>query len=228
VQQARSQRRFADFFAGIGLMRMGLERAGWEVAFANDISREKFEMYSGHFDDAAGHYVVDDVANIRADDVPDIELATASFPCTDLSLAGGRKGLSGSQSSAYWDLVKILEDMGVRRPPLVLLENVSGLLSSHGGRDFEAALLALNNLDYLVDPIIVDASAFVPQSREAIRCGEAAFDCPMRRSQELRLLPERCPSSVACGLRVSTPQHPLGNREPSEPSLPDGRSAEHP
>ena len=55
--------------------------------------------------------------------------------------------------------------MGRRRPPIVLLENVVGFLTSHGGRDFQAALLALNRLGYAADAMIVDASHFLPQSR---------------------------------------------------------------
>lgn len=159
------ERSFAEFFAGIGLMRMGLEREGWTIAFANDIAEDKREMYSAHFPDAALHFNPEDIHNLHADDVPSVTLATASFPCNDLSLAGRRKGLGGKQSSAYWGFIRILEEMGERRPPLVLLENVSGFLTSHGGRDFQAALLALNRLGYAVDPFIIDAARFVPQSR---------------------------------------------------------------
>ena len=156
---------FAEFFAGIGLMRMGLEEKGWKIAFANDIEDDKYEMYANHFPDAATHYKVEDIHKLEPGQVPDITLATASFPCNDLSLAGARKGLGGKQSSAYWGFIRILDEMGERRPPLVLLENVAGFLTSHGGRDFQAALLALNRLGYAVDPLIIDASRFVPQSR---------------------------------------------------------------
>jgi DNA (cytosine-5)-methyltransferase 1 len=158
-------RSFAEFFAGIGLMRMGLERKEWTVAFANDISEDKYEMYSSQFHDAASHFRLEDIHNLNPSDVPNVTLATASFPCNDLSLAGGRKGLGGKQSSAYWGFVRILDEMGKRRPPLVLIENVPGFLTSHGGRDFQAALLALNRLGYAVDPLIIDAVRFVPQSR---------------------------------------------------------------
>ena len=156
---------FAEFFAGIGLMRMGLEREGWTISFANDIAADKYEMYSEHFRDAKSHFVLDDIHTLSAEAIPTIALATASFPCNDLSLAGMRRGLAGKESSAYWGFVRILEEMGDRRPPLVLLENVAGFLSSHGGRDFQSALLALNRLGYAVDPMIIDAARFVPQSR---------------------------------------------------------------
>lgn len=58
--------------------------------------------------------------------------------------------------------------MGKRRPPMVLLENVTGFLTSHDGNDFRDALLALNRLGYAVDALIVDAGRFVPQSRQRL------------------------------------------------------------
>jgi len=146
-------------------MRLGLEQEGWSIEFANDIADDKYEMYAAHFQDAKSHFILEDIHKLNTDEIPTVTMATASFPCNDLSLAGMRKGLAGKESSAYWGFVRILEEMGDRRPPIVLLENVSGFLTSHGGRDFQAALLALNRIGYTVDPIIIDAARFVPQSR---------------------------------------------------------------
>jgi DNA mismatch endonuclease Vsr len=110
------QKTFLEFFAGIGLMRLGLERGGWSLAFANDIDEQKFEMYSEHFHSASEHFVLNDIHELKAEDVPSATLATASFPCNDLSLAGARAGLKGLQSSAFWGLIRILEEMKERRP----------------------------------------------------------------------------------------------------------------
>ena len=166
VEPAREERQLtcAEFFAGIGLVRLALERQGWRVVFANDIDPKKAEMYRHNWpnDD---HLVVGDIHAIQADEVPNCTLFTASFPCNDLSIAGRWEGLHGKESSAFWGLVKILHDMGERRPPLVMLENVLGFLLSHGGRDLEQALLALNELGYTVDAIILNAVHWVPQSR---------------------------------------------------------------
>lgn len=159
------KKRVAEFFAGIGLMRMGLDSAGWETVWANDIDAKKQEMYATHFQADHAHFVLGDVHAIRGGDMPDIELATASFPCNDLSLAGSRHGLAGTHSSAFWGFVEVLRGMGDRKPPLVLLENVPGFLTSRDGRDFRDALLALNELGYVVDAVMVDAARFVPQSR---------------------------------------------------------------
>jgi DNA (cytosine-5)-methyltransferase 1 len=165
---AAMKKTFAEFFAGIGLMRMGLELGGWEILFANDIDEQKKEMYSAHFPNCEKHLLVGDIHKIPASKIPTVALATASFPCNDLSLAGGREGLDGESSSAFWGFIKIIQNMKERRPPLLLIENVPGFLTSNEGRDFEDAMLALNDLGYAVDPLILDASRFVPQSRQRL------------------------------------------------------------
>ena len=164
----QQEKHFAEFFAGIGLMRMGLANACWNIVFANDIDEDKQRMYCDNFGDS-DEFILGDIHKLEASDIPDIALATASFPCNDLSLAGARKGLEGSQSSAFWGFVDILHKMGARRrPQLVLLENVTGFLTSNDGEDFKDALLALNRQGYAVDTFIIDAGHFVPQSRQRL------------------------------------------------------------
>ena len=154
----------AEFFAGIGLVRLALEHQGWRVVFANDIDPKKTKMYRHNWPNEE-HLVVGDIHAIKADEVPSCTLFTASFPCNDLSIAGRWEGLRGKESSSFWGLVRIIRDMGNRRPPLVMLENVVGFLMSRSGRDFEQALLALNELGYTVDAFILNAIHWVPQSR---------------------------------------------------------------
>jgi DNA (cytosine-5)-methyltransferase 1 len=154
----------AEFFSGIGLVRLALERHGWQVVFANDIDFDKAKMYRQNWP-ANNHLVVEDIHNIQADDVPTCDLFTASFPCNDLSIAGRWDGLNGKESSAFWGLIRIVGEMQDRKPRLVLLENVVGFLQSNGGRDFEQALLSLNELGYSVDAFILNAVHWVPQSR---------------------------------------------------------------
>ncbi len=159
------QRTVSEYFAGIGLMRMGLEQAGWRVRYANDIAPDKQAMYNTQFPGSEKEFILEDIHQLQPQTVPATALATASFPCTDLSLAGSRTGLGGKHSSAFWGFVRILEQKHDRRPPFVLLENVVGFLTSKAGLDFGEALKALNRLGYLVDAFIIDASHFVPQSR---------------------------------------------------------------
>ena len=106
--------RAAEFFAGVGLVRKALEPSGFEVVFANDISRHKYDIYRLNFDPSC--FNLGDITDLKGANVPDIELATAGFPCTDLSLAGLRRGLRGKQSGTVTEFIRILCEMGVRRP----------------------------------------------------------------------------------------------------------------
>ncbi|MGI8687060.1 MAG: DNA cytosine methyltransferase [Thermomicrobiales bacterium] len=155
--------RVAEFFAGIGLVRMAIEEHGFNVVWANDIEPAKFSLYERNFD--PGDFVLNDIRNVRGTDVPDIDLATASFPCTDLSLAGNRVGLRGEQSGLFWEFARVLREMHKRRPYAIMLENVPSFATSHDGRDLRLALQRLNRLGYWCDLLVIDARHFVPQSR---------------------------------------------------------------
>jgi DNA (cytosine-5)-methyltransferase 1 len=156
----------AEYFAGIGLVRMGLQPFGWQVVFANDISEKKYEMYKTFFPDAEAHYIIGDIFDVDPANVPPATLATCSFPCIDLSLAGNMNGMiNGNHSSAFWGFIKILKAQGESAPSLILLENVPGWLYSNKGMDFRITIQALNELGYICDVFILDALRFTPQSR---------------------------------------------------------------
>lgn len=158
--------RAAEFFAGIGLVRQALAQASIDVVWANDIEECKRDIYAENFGD--DHFHLGDVRDVRGADIPDIDVATASFPCTDLSLAGNRKGIREGESSMFWEFARVLEEMGERRPRAVLLENVPGFATSKGGRDLRDALAELNGLGYSCDVMVLNASRFVPQSRQRL------------------------------------------------------------
>ena len=152
----------AEYFAGIGLFRMGLEAAGWRVVYANDWSAERAQLYRGFFSDS---YEVKDIFSVTAQDIPQATLATCSFPCIDLSLAGKREGINGKHSGAFWGFYERLREQDTKAPPIILLENVAGWLSSNSGRDFYTTAKSLNKLGYVCDVFMLNARSFVPQSR---------------------------------------------------------------
>lgn len=163
----RLDRRVAEFFAGIGLVRIGLEQAGLSVSWSNDIEPAKEQMYRHHFANESDHtFALKDVGSVSASEFPQrLAMAWASFPCTDLSLAGGRTGLNGTSSSTFWHFTRILSDLGTERPQVIAVENVTGFATSGGGADMTGAISELNALGYSIDVIAVDARRFVPQSR---------------------------------------------------------------
>lgn len=161
---------FAEFFAGIGLVRAGLEVGGWQCTYANDVDPKKKEMYEGHFGPSPEYDLGDiwDADRVLSHLREDVVLATASFPCTDLSLAGHWKGLSGKHSSTFFAFLAVLDRLGRKKPPIVLLENVVGLLTSHDGNDFRRVCESMAELGYWLDAVVLDAKYFVPQSRPRV------------------------------------------------------------
>ncbi|MFN0018306.1 MAG: DNA cytosine methyltransferase [Pirellulaceae bacterium] len=161
---------FAEFFAGIGLVHEALKASGWTCVYANDIDPKKEAMYKGHFGNSPYFQREDVWATDRiVESIPDRPfLATASFPCTDLSLAGHWQGFEGDQSSTYFGFIRVLQALAGRKPKVVLLENVVGFLTSKDGTDFVSAVSALAAEGYWIDCFVLDAKSFVPQSRPRV------------------------------------------------------------
>lgn len=157
---------FYEFFAGGGMARAGLGN-GWTCLFANDFDTKKGLTYQLNY--PSGDVLrVKDVRKIKAAELPGhADLIWGSFPCQDLSLAGGGAGLKGERSGTFypfWEIVKDLVAEG-RGPKLIALENVLGTLTSHNGRDFEAICKTFADAGYRYGALIINAALFVPQSR---------------------------------------------------------------
>lgn len=156
---------FYEFFAGGGMARAGLGD-GWRCLFANDFDKKKGITYQNNW--GKGEMVVDDIRNISPEDLPlQADLIWGSFPCQDLSLAGGGAGLRGNRSGTFWPFIsqiQALKDEG-RAPAVIALENVIGTLTSHKGGDFTAICEALHGLGYRYGAFVADAALFLPQSR---------------------------------------------------------------
>lgn len=157
---------FYEFFSGGGMARLGLGDA-WKCLFANDFDAKKAEAYRANFN-GADELFHGDVCKVTTEQLPGAAtLAWASFPCQDLSLAGAGAGLAGDRSGVFfpfWNLMLQLKREG-RNPPIIALENVAGLITSHGGQDLSNLLIALTDAGYRVGALQVDGAYFVPQSR---------------------------------------------------------------
>lgn len=156
---------FYEFFAGGGMARAGLGDS-WECLFANDFDHKKGKSYSENW--GSEELLVDDIRNVAPEELPNYaNLVWGSFPCQDLSLAGGGAGLKGDRSGTFWPFILQIQELKgeSRAPEIICLENVAGTLTSHNGDDFTAICEALNNLGYKFGAFIVDAALFLPQSR---------------------------------------------------------------
>jgi DNA (cytosine-5)-methyltransferase 1 len=175
---------FVEFFAGGGMARAGLGQS-WRCLFANDFDEMKVSTYVANW--GAGDIQHSDVESLTLSDLPaaTADLAWASFPCQDLSLAGSYRGLGRERDNArtrsgtfwpFWKLMRSLLYAG-RAPRTIVLENVYGCLTSHGGKDFAAIASALKEGECTFGAAVINASLFVPQSRPrvffiAVRTGE--------------------------------------------------------
>jgi DNA (cytosine-5)-methyltransferase 1 len=156
---------FYEFFAGGGMARAGLGDA-WSCLFSNDIDKKKASAYKQNWGEK--ELLVKDVGQVCSCELPaKADLAWASFPCQDLSLAGMGAGLGGCRSGTFWPFWKLIEKLKQedRGPKTVVLENVGGTLTSHGGSDFRSLMEALRLGGYRCGAVIVDAALFIPQSR---------------------------------------------------------------
>lgn len=159
--------RYLDMFAGVGGFRSGLTNAGdyfvpvgWcEIdPFAQKAYRALYET--------EGEYFCDDATRIKCEDLPEIDLITAGFPCQPFSVSGRRLGFADTRGTLFHEIVRVAE---ARRPPYLLLENVPGLLNHEGGKTFGTILAAIHELGYSLEWCVLNSTNFgVPQQRRRV------------------------------------------------------------
>lgn len=156
---------FYEFFAGGGMARLGFG-SKWRCLFSNDFDPKKVAAYKANWGDE--DIFECDIARLTSADLPgNADVAWASFPCQDLSLAGNKAGLKGKRSGTFWPFMDLMRDLleEGRQPSMIVLENVFGALTSHQGKDFAAIADALASTGYRMGVQVIDASHFLPQSR---------------------------------------------------------------
>ena len=154
-----------DFFAGSGLVRLGLEPE-FQTLWANDNCAKKRAVYVANNPPEEFH--LGPIQDVQGADLPAADLAWASFPCQDLSLAGDLNGMKiGTRSGLFWEWTRVIEELDKcrKRPPILVAENVVGFVVADRGKHFKQAYQALRKLGYRVGAVVLDAQEFVPQSR---------------------------------------------------------------
>lgn len=163
-----------SLFAGIGGFDLAFERAGASVAMQCELDRYCQAVLKRHWPKVA---IRGDIRLLDPAEIPTADVWTAGFPCQDVSLARGnhgRSGFKGSHTSLFFRLMELVE---ARTPKVILLENVVGLLNSHGGRDFAVVLDELMKHGYAVSWRVLNARYFgAPQTRSRV------FICAWRGS----------------------------------------------
>ena len=153
-----------DFFAGSGLVSFALAHF-FTTAWANDISEKKARVFSANHPTCT--FELDSIENISGARLPNASLVWGSFPCQDLSLAGNMNGLYGARSGLFWQWIRVIDELS-EKPPIVVAENVVGLISSAHGENYRKVHESLVERGYHVGAVMLDAVHWVPQSRKRV------------------------------------------------------------
>ena len=155
-----------SFFAGIGGFELGFQRAGIRPTFHCEIQRYCNSVLQRHWPKTP---CVGDILKVTADSIPSADVWCGGFPCQDVSVARGwlgRDGLNGKNTGLFYPFAELVK---AKLPPVVVMENVTGLLNSHGGRDFAVILQTFQELGYGVAWRVLNTRYFgAPQSRPRV------------------------------------------------------------
>ncbi len=152
-----------EFFAGSGLVRLGLAPE-FESLWANDICAKKRDVYVANHPWDKFH--LGDIQDVQGQNLPEADLAWASFPCQDLSLAGNLGGMkTGTRSGLFWEWIRVLQELNKhgKRPQILVAENVVRFVVANQGKHFKLAYRALRDLGYMVGAVVIDAKNFALQ-----------------------------------------------------------------
>ena len=155
--------RFYDLFAGIGGFRLGLERNGHECVGSCEIDKYARHIYAKNF----GHEPTErDARQIDTSKLQEFDILVAGFPCQSWSIAGQRKGFEDARGTLCFEILRIAEQ---RKPPILLLENVKGILSHNEGSTFRYIIEAIDELGYDVEWMLRNSKNYgVAQNRERV------------------------------------------------------------
>lgn len=178
-------RSVVSLFAGIGGFDLGFQRAGFRIAAHVEKENNCRKLLAAKWPDAVA---LDDVCTSGAHNLTSCDVVTFGFPCQDLSVAGKRAGLAGGRSGLFYEATRIINEI---KPSYCLFENVPGLLSSDGGRDFARVLMEMDRIGYCGAWRVLDAQWFgVAQRRRRVFGLFSRLDSGAERCAEILSIPE--------------------------------------
>ena len=151
-----------SLFSGIGGFDLALTRQGHEIIAACEIDKYARTVYTRHF---PGVTIFEDATKLTGEEFGEIDIICAGFPCQTFSIAGKRLGFEESRGTLFFEIARLARQ---KRPRLLLLENVKGLLSHDRGKTFANILTTLDELGYDAEWQVLNSKYFVPQNRERI------------------------------------------------------------
>lgn len=156
------QYKFIDLFAGIGGFRKGFEDAGFECVFTSEMNKPCQEVYKKNFNEEP----YGDITKINPKEIPDFDILLGGFPCQPFSISGKKMGFEDTRGTLFFNICQIIN---VKKPKIIVLENVKHLLHHDKGITFSVIIKSLIDLGYNVTHKILNAKDFgLPQNRERI------------------------------------------------------------
>lgn len=153
---------FVDLFCGLGGFRIACEKQGLECVFSAENNIHACEIYEKNFNDNP----FCDITTLNPESMPDFDLLCAGFPCQPFSKAGKQLGFKDERGNIFFKLCEIIR---IKKPKVILFENVKHLLSHDKGNTFSVIKNSLEQLEYNISYKILNSKDFsVPQNRERI------------------------------------------------------------
>ncbi|HEL2056754.1 TPA: DNA cytosine methyltransferase [Streptococcus suis] len=145
-------------------MDLGFEKAGFEIAYANDIMPEAVNTYNKNFSHQS---VLADITTVKSEELPDdIDIVIGGFPCQGFSIANKNRNTEDKRNFLYLEMLRIIRD---KKPKFFLAENVKGILSLGKGKVIQMIIKDFESIGYKVDYKLVNAAEYgVPQARERV------------------------------------------------------------
>lgn len=215
--------KYLSLFSGIGGFELGIGRQAECIGYS-EVDKYAVQIYQSHF---PTHTAYGDITKISARSFPNIELLVGGFPCQAFSIAGKREGFADTRGTLFFEIARILR---VKRPCLLLLENVKGLLSHDSGNTFKTVLRTLDELGYDLQWQVLNSNNHgVPQNRERV-----FIIGHLRGTRRPEVFPFRGESGTDCkiiGRATGINGHDYLRRiyspEGSSPTLPTGTGGNH-
>lgn len=165
--------KFIDLFAGIGGIKIGFEKAGFNCVFSNDFDKNAkitFDLNFANTFETEKEMVLGDIREIPTSKIPDFDVLCGGFPCQPFSIAGYKQGFKDQKArgNLFFDIIRILKD---KKPKAFLLENVKNLKTHDKGNTMKVILEKLKkDLGYFVKFKILNSMEYgnLPQNRERI------------------------------------------------------------
>jgi len=151
-----------SLFSGIGGFDLALRNQGHKIIGACEIDKYARSVYAKQF---PGVKIWENATKLNPKELPDFEILCAGFPCQAFSVAGKRQGFNDTRGSLFFEIARIAKE---KRPSILFLENVKGLLSHDKGQTFLTIIRTLDEMGYNVQWQIINSKYFVPQNRERV------------------------------------------------------------